>query len=613
MRREWGRLLRAALCTSAAVLLLPSGAAAQEVESIAINPELAKIIRFWAVDRLALDGSERVHLRPVLDHQVLAKAEPDQCYFGLDTPSTAASSGDVPCTDGIEKKNQAYVWGLAQSNDHLYFGTIANTHCLVMEGYLDADIAHENPYWACAFDRPANAPYYSDWRPPQLFRYDLGTHALEELSSQANAGSEPKLTSTVGIRSAGAYGGVVFFAGPSLIRGINVFAFNGATGAFIAKARFAQYTDIRQWLVVNGVLYTTVGTPTGGEVLRWTGTLADPLHFDEVGDLDGSGAYLALHGGRLYISTWPGLLSSSGATGYAGIIRGPLIPPGGLTTAHKPASNWVKIWHVGQYDPDPVSAAVTGGGALFSYKGDLYWGTMHVPFLGTVAALATYCDEASNKPCMLDANGNGMLDVDEFLTTALGTHRSIAIFRARHPEFAKVKVDLVYGEAFLPKYDPAKKSYSIAYDAAHANRTGKNPQHGASGFGNFWNAYTWTMSEYDGRLFIGTFDWSELARVELSQLFTGHVSMTPVRLEALEKLIGANFSMIEGADIFHIDAAGGKAWAETYDGLGNFTNYGMRTVLVDEDAKRMYFGSANPMNLHPLGGWELIETKTNRR
>jgi len=597
-------LLRALLGCSTAVLLSSGAANAQ-----AINPELVNLVRFWAIDRLVIDESEPIPLRPVLDHQLLAKAQPDQCYHGLDSPSTPADGG--VCTEGKPKTNQAYVWGLAQSNGYLYFGTIANTLCIAQEGVFGAESAYENPYWACAFDRPANDPYGSDWRPPRLFRYQLPSGPIEELSAKADQGSptDPNLTSTAGIRSAGALGGVVFFAGPALAGGINVFAFDGATGELIAKHHYTGYTDIRQWLVVDGVLYTGVGTPAGGEVLRWRGTVADPLEFEEVGDLDGSGAYLAVHQGRLYISTWPGMISGSGAIAHAGVVRGPLIPPGGLTGEQKPAENWVKIWDVGQYDPDPVAAAVTAGGAIFSFEGDLYWGTMHVPFLGAAAALDAYCPEGSSSPCLLDANGNGTLDVDEFLATALGAHRSTTLFRTRHPEASEVKVDLVYGEAFLPRFDEAKRSYTIAYDAAHANLSGQYPQHGASGLGNFWNAYTWTMAVYRDHLFIGTFDWSELVRVELSQLLTGHVSMTPERLDALEQLLGSNFPIIEGADLFHIDAGGGKAWGETYDGLGNFTNYGLRTVLVDDAADRMYFGSANPMNLHPLGGWELIETE----
>ncbi|WP_174256908.1 hypothetical protein [Myxococcus xanthus] len=42
-------------------------------------------------------------------------------------------------------------------------------------------------------------------------------------------------------------------------------------------------------------------------------------------------------------------------------------------------------------------------------------------------------------------------------------------------------------------------------------------------------------------------------------------------------------------------------------GLGNDTNYGVRTLVSDK--KALYVGTANPMNLHPDGGWELLQLK----
>jgi hypothetical protein len=62
---------------------------------------------------------------------------------------------------------------------------------------------------------------------------------------------------------------------------------------------------------------------------------------------------------------------------------------------------------------------------------------------------------------------------------------------------------------------------------------------------------------------------------------------------------------VEGGDLFRITNHAGKATAERLEGVGNFTNYGVRTMVVDGDT--LYLGMANPMNLHPQGGWELIE------
>ena len=67
-----------------------------------------------------------------------------------------------------------------------------------------------------------------------------------------------------------------------------------------------------------------------------------------------------------------------------------------------------------------------GGGDLASFDGTLFWGTMHVPFLATQAALGL----AEQGVINLDPAGDG-LGTDDFLTTALGTHRAISIFAVK--------------------------------------------------------------------------------------------------------------------------------------------------------------------------------------
>lgn len=82
---------------------------------------------------------------------------------------------------------------------------------------------------------------------------------------------------TVGLRSAGADNGVVFLAGPSVISGINLFAFDSETGSFLGAKNIPQYNNIREWVNVRGALYTGAaysevpGNSPGGAVLRWRG------------------------------------------------------------------------------------------------------------------------------------------------------------------------------------------------------------------------------------------------------------------------------------------------------------------------------------------------------
>jgi hypothetical protein len=104
-----------------------------------------------------------------LDNQLLEKAEPDECFVGIGS-SANQFPAVPPCMDpaATPKVNQAYVWGLAESNSQLWFGTVANTQCLVIAAYLGYTTPFETPSYVCEFgkvsfteptgDRPRSSP-----------------------------------------------------------------------------------------------------------------------------------------------------------------------------------------------------------------------------------------------------------------------------------------------------------------------------------------------------------------------------------------------------------------------------------------------------------------------
>lgn len=547
---------------------------------------------------------------------LLAKAPADECYYGLGNPGNGPfSAANLPaCTGGQPKVNQAYIWGLVENGDNLWFGTIANTHCLVIGGYLGLSIPHENLSWVCEFGTPPGSNPLGDFRTPKIYTYNTETETLTDknpLIIAAGALHTNRLNSTVGLRSAGAIGDLVILAGPGF-GGINLFAFNGSTGAYIDSTTLSAFNDIRKWLVVKGVLYTTVGNSGfcgGGSVLRWTGTVANPFTYDIVGNLDSMGAELAEHEGRLFVATWPGCA-------LAGLYMSPSIPRrGGLTTAH--AGGWTKVWKADDYEPDPTVAGTYAGGALHSFDGYLYWGTMHVPFLATAFALGSL---------NLDADKSGSVDTNELLTTALGTYRAINIFRGRNFTYHR-KLEVLYGLRYFPVYDSSARSYTIASDTVHQNKMPDPvPKWGLPGFGNFFNVYTWSMAEFDEQLYIGTFDWSYL--LAQGVLGIGFDSMTTPPLPPVQAQIIADIYKyldqvhfpwyVWGADLYRIKDKHSKAVPEDVAGVGNFTNYGIRNMV---EGSGLYLGMANPMNLLtnpspndpnnilPEGGWELIKMK----
>lgn len=544
----------------------------------AYGPETAVEAEVLAPETLELRS--KPHPQGPLDRALLAKAEPDECYYDIGDPRNLFGAED--CEDGRWKVNQAYVWGLAESRNTLWFGTAPNVHCLVVGGFLSVTVPHETDSWVCEFGESKYSPPLpaaaGDWRPPQIFALDLETGALTERTP-----ADPLLARTTGIRSAGSLERVAFLAGPGLLGGINLFAYDAKTGAYLGSANLPAYDNIRKWLVVDGVLYTAVGrTGGGGRVLRWTGDRVTPFSFVEVGVLGSEGSELAYHEGRLFVSTWPELAGpGSPRLRSASLWMSPLIPFGGLTADQ--AAGWQQVWSAFDYEPDPVTAMTYGGGALASYEGALYWGTMHVPFVATVAHDTAYGDPA---------------DATELLTTMLGTHRAINLFRGDDFGTGSQDVELLYGMARLPAYDP------VAGWQLVPNRMGEVPRFGPAGVWNFFNNYTWTMEVYRGDLFVGTMDWSYLFRGMLQVL----ADQAGVEMPEIDVSVPFQFF---GADLFRFRDPLLPASAESIDGVGNYSSYGIRTMVTT--GVDLYLGMANPMNLLtdpdddlPEGGWELL-------
>jgi hypothetical protein len=596
------RTFRFRLFASMAVLAV-TAAVAPGAAVAGQDGDLEELQTYWLEAYAGADGVALSRLDPAtmvpsvgtgsngrLAGTLLAKAEPDECFYGLGDPRNAYGATD--CDHGTWKVNQAYVWGLTERRNVLWFGTAPNVHCLVVGTFLGQELPHQTDSWVCEFGESNVSPplpgAVGDWRPPQIFSFDTRAARLTERTPD-----DPRIASTLGIRSAGSLGRVVFLAGPALLGGINVFAFDTKGGAYLGSASFPEYDNIRKWLADDGALYTAVGSAAGGgRVLRWTGTRHDPFHFDEVGILGSEGAELEVHEGHLFVSTWPDVTGADDPATMrersASLWMSPNVPEGGLTNAH--AGDWEQVWSALDYEPDPVTAMVYGGGALASFEGELYWGTMHVPLLGAVAHFTVYGSPADDLA---------------LLTGVLGTHRAISIFRGDDFGTADQNVDLLYGMRNLPAYDPIAGEWRVV-----PNVMGERPRYGPAGAGNFFNNYTWTMDVFRDDLFVGTMDWSYLFR-GLVRLLAGEFGLaipeTDLRLP---------FQFF-GADLLRFRSRWAPAMFESSNGVGNYTSYGIRTMV--SSGRELYLGMANPMNLLtdpmdgiPEGGWELIRLMKRR-
>jgi hypothetical protein len=594
--------------------------------------EMGRLVRFWTIDRFSLDSDGSVRVRPRFHKNLLAKAKPDECFNGVGQQYGAPDANGA-CELGEPKVNDSYVWGLTMTDGKVFFGTLSNTLCGVERGYLEMVEPQLYDEYVCEFGSSVRG---SDSRPPNMFMYDTATDALVSLNPDPvlAATADRLRKATGGLRSAANHDGVVFLAG-SGASGLNMFAFDAATGALVGNGATIggsscltataatvtcpvpgmRFNNVRQWAVAKGHLYLGVGMTkpasggnpavNAGAVLRWVGDLANPYQFVAVGILPADAANMIAHtDGRLYITTWPYRAKGDptvGADGKilgvpAGLYRSPVIPEvGGLPSTPEAIDDptWsTPLWlatfdgdpahaKVPAYDPDRMAGLHTGGGALVSFKGRVYFGTMTVPMYGVQDATETY----ETPPA-------------DFLRTWLGAHRPIALFEVKLSKSGAPNVTMIVGEKYLPTYDPAAGGYSIRYDKAH--RTGFNPRWAPSGFGNFFNTYTWAMRVFRNQVFVGTMDWSQLARINMQAAFGDGTSGSDLR-DAFLRALGNGFPR-EGADLLRFSDS--DIFAESVNGVGNDRNYGVRNMVTDGNA--LYIGTANPMNLDPAGGWELI-------
>lgn len=439
----------------------------------------------------------------------------------------------------------------------------------------------ETPWRVCEYDECQYSEDKGDWRPPKVYVYDLNKGILID---KTPADSLMEVTS--GFRAAGCLNHVLLLGGQA-IEGITLFAFNTESREFIGAVNLKEYTDIRSWLVVDNVLYTSFQhVAGGGKIMRWVGDNQDPFRFEVVGNLNSMGAFMAFHEGRIFVNAWPSLGSLTGLSiNMSALYMSPVVPQGGLTAAH--SDGWKTVWNPFHYDPDPINVLSYFGGAMASFDGYLWWGTYH---LVTGAALLF----------------GQVYEPQDTVAAILGTFRPIALFRGRYFDTDSSEIDLMYGLPRLPKYtpyNPLNPKEGGKWEIV-PNNMGVEPLWGLAGLYNFYNAYTWTMTVHDNQLFIGTFDWS-------SSLIERKKFPMPMKGWPLELLEMEFPEYVEGADLFRISSAQTPAVPEDLEGIGNYFNYGIRTMLSDD---ALYLGMANPRNLLtdttdqlPEGGWELIQ------
>ena len=299
----------------------------------------------------------------------------------------------------------------------------------------------------------------------------------------------------------------------------------------------------------------------------------------------------------------------------------PVIPEEGLTGSDN--DTWQKVWSVSNYEPDLLVRRTYGGGALASYDGMLFWGTMHVPFIATQAAISAYQNSLIN----LGGYDNSF-GADDIAATALGTHRAVSIFSGRDFGTPGQTIELLYGDEYLPRYEPAARSYTIAEDNFHRNlMPNPVPKWGPSAVsaisltpipGPWTSALTTTPAA-------AVCCWARLTGAWLPARWPRSFWETQPRPSFSWLLLTSCRSLYAsyGADLFVIQGADEPFVLESKNGAGNEFSYGIRTMLIpdtgapvmpagdapaaDGECQHGYLGMANPFNLADEGGWELVD------
>jgi hypothetical protein len=566
----------------------------------------------------------------VVHVEKLANAEPDECFNGLGErvlpevtdPFTCPDTGDpVHPEYAIPYTPQTYVWSLTQYGNSLWFGTGANILCITQAAVYSEVGADATGSSICEFGvsplrDPDYDPYYpnlpeiyGDWRRARIYQYNLDTKELIDRTPPEDNILYILFDICLGPRSVGVHNGVVFFAGGTFFSdGLVMFAYNATTGEYLGSRAFSGYRSARKWKVIQGHLYTGVGTSSetdySGRVLRWTGSVSDPFNFVEVGNLPNiiiaDGQPQPAYGGLVRDLTE--YIDGNGQSRIAltakGVWLSPPIPPGGLTNTA--SGYWRRIWSPAEYEPDYVTRQTYAGGGIEFLNGWLYFMTMHIP--GNAADVHENCymppldNSFPPEYCFGETQG-----ISESLAVSNATARATALWRIKNAESPDTReTQLLYGEAFLPQYQDGiyPGSSSNPFDAFPMVSTGYTPLLGSSGFDNDCNNYGWVMQVVGNYLFAGTMDYCTISN-------PGSIS--------------------SGADLWRIDGTAGDvplaAVPETRNAFKDFNTpgtpdiyhyspYGFRNLIKSADGTSLYAGMATGVNVGAVGdgaGWQLLQ------
>lgn len=620
----------------------------------------------YATGQYAVDGP----------FELSAQARIDEAFESVTSGNNihdATKDWQAAMPEGFQaKRNSSYPWGTTTyGNEELWVGTIAQGWCVWPVQNLNLPwflSTYESRFTGCSAQSVLSIPSLI-----YTYNFKNGTQELIHEGSLKSGGKqytqamqphdEMSVFSIMGLRAAGSYGDLIFFAGHHLHSDgegwLRIFVFNAKERAFLGyrelrgdtTRRFKSITD----KAGNTGFYTIIGAETGmtqnGEgptiMLRWVGTPEDPFHggnYLQTGDGKGAGWDIVSAKGldknfgmigdfkqfthtdgseRLIMSSAAHPLLYDQETGKRDpskhesvMLLSEAVPNGGWTRESR--MEFDVVFSMDRYDPDTKGRWGAKWGTTDIHNGYLYFGTYHQ---GTSAGYSHFqhADQALfEKLTKTDAGRKAFL---------LNQWRATSIFRMKLEDIDAIATgtenpELLYGYSNFQVADDFGKWTTLP------NKLGAEPLFGKAGMGNPGNIYSWTSLSKDGQLFWGFFDAFSgvhdlLLEADASRLlvfpgffvpvpFWEHFrDSSPTRiLYEWAKSEMANHDLadefIPGGDLVVFEGEG-KARVLTKKGFGNPCANGVRNVEVLDG--RIFFATSSWCNLSDRAGLELYEYK----
>lgn len=617
-----------------------------------------------------------IHASTDSPFQLSARSAIDEAFEGVTSDNNiqdATIDWQSQMPDGFQpKRNASYPWATTTFDDReVWVGTISQGWCVWPVQNLDYPFylsTYQSKYTGCSPQSVLTSKSHI-----YIYNLETGTRELVNEHTLTSGGEafkealqphdEMSFFSIMGLRAAGTYKNLAFFAGHHLHKDgegwIKLLVFNASTRSFLGyrdirgdtTRRFKVLTDSEG----NTGFYTIIGAETGMNqngngptmMLRWVGTPEEPFkggnyletlegestgwdvvssprlnnHFGMIGDFiqfshtDGSE--------RLIMSSAAHPLLYNPETGERDSTKHESVM---LLSENMPVGGWTRdnpmefqiIFGMDRYDPDEKGRWGAKWGTASIHNDALYFGTYHQ---GTQAGHAHFkiANENLYKSLTTTHQKEQLFLQNQW--------RATSIFRIPLEQLEAMaagtkRPELLYG------YERFQVANEDGVWETRPNNLGAKPVYGKAGMGNPGNIYSWTSLSKDGRLFWGFFDaftgvHDLLSQADSSRLllypgysipvpFWQHFRDTsPTRslynwAKAEMNNNGLLDEFVPGGDLVFFDSKG-KPETLTNNGFGNPCVNGIRNAEVVNE--RIYFATSTWCNLSDKAGLEFYEFK----